>query len=133
MSNERWKLPDISSSMESFHRQNEMWQREREAVFQDRNPVVKVCEALRQYVADFQASLDEEHEVGAKLVSFGHSITFHVQQLGFTKPNIVTFVGLMESGERVQLIQHVSQLSFLLVAVKKLGERPTKIGFVWNE
>jgi hypothetical protein len=123
----------MQSSLEMVRRQQESFEHEREAVFHDRNPVVKVCEALRSYILSFEASLDDNHEIGARLVSFGQAITFHVQQIGFTKPFIVTFVGLTETGDRVQLIQHVSQLSFLLVAMRKLGDKPNRIGFVWND
>ena len=63
-------------------------------------------------------------------MSFGRQVTLHVHRVGYSTPAIITFDGVTEEGERVQLIQHVSQLSFLLVAVKKLESQPRRIGFI---
>ncbi|MEW8073613.1 MAG: DUF6173 family protein [Candidatus Thiodiazotropha sp.] len=115
-----------------FQEQMEQMRKEREEIYHDRNPVVKACKALHNYVLSFERELDEEHEVGVRLVSFGNEVSFHVQQIGFSKPNIVTFYGVNSEGERLQLIQHVSQLSFLLMAVKKFAEKPCRIGFIWD-
>lgn len=96
------------------------------------NPVIQVCKAIKDYVETFEGDLDEEHEVGIRLASFGGVVVFHAQKSGFSKPNVITFYGATEDGEKVQLIQHVSQLSFLLKAVKKQEKKPDRIGFLWN-
>jgi len=115
-----------------LQQQMDQVRKEREEVYHDRNPVVKACEALQNYVSSFEHDLDSEHEVGVRLVTFGNEVSFHVHQIGFSKPNIVTFYGVNANGEKIQLIQHVSQLSFLLIAVKKMAEKPSRIGFVWD-
>jgi len=94
------------------------------------NPVVEVCETLKRYVEEFEHTLDEEHEVGVRLASFGGVVLFHAQQIGFSKPNVITFYGVTEEGDKVQLIQHVSQLNFLLKSVKKREEKANRIGFL---
>lgn len=94
------------------------------------NPVIEIGEALKNYIETFENELDDEHEIGVRLASFGGVVLFHAQQIGFTKPNVITFFGVTEEGEKVQLIQHVSQLSFLLKAVKKRDEKPNRIGFI---
>lgn len=66
-------------------------------------------------------------------MSFGNAVVFHIEDIGYYGPDIITFHGLNDKGERVQLIQNVLQLSVLLVAVKKLGERPRRIGFIQDE
>jgi hypothetical protein len=104
-----------------------------EQAHKDRNPVIEVCESLGRYIREFEASLNSDQEVGARLVTFGQAITFHINQVGFSQPNLVTFYGTTDSGELVQLIQHVSQLSVLLMAMKRVSEEPKRpIGFVWN-
>lgn len=104
-----------------------------EQAHKDRNPVIEVCESLAKYIREFESGLDSDEEVGARLVTFGQAVTFHISQVGFSKPNIVTFYGITDSGDKVQLIQHVSQLSVLLVAMKKQSEEPRRpIGFVWD-
>jgi len=116
-----------------MQQQMEEFRKERDAIYHDRNPVLKACEALHGYVQSFERELDDDHEVGVRLVSFGSEVRFHVQEIGFSKPNIVTFYGVTVHKEKVQLIQHVSQLSFLLMAVKKIEDKPCRIGFVWND
>lgn len=88
------------------------------------------------WINDFHQSLDEEHEVGARLVNFGQSVTFHIEDISYWNPSLISFQGKNESGEVVELIQHVSQISILLVAMKRsnieLPKRP--IGFAsWEE
>jgi hypothetical protein len=99
-----------------------------------KNPVVKAYESLLEYIQEFEKNLDIEHEVGMRLVSFGNELTFHVHKIGYTKPNIITFYGVTNSSEQIQLVQHVSQLSFVLMAVKKLEEVPCRVmGFIKDD
>ena len=90
---------------------------------------------LVKMINEFDEDLDQEHEVGMRLVTFGQTVTFHVVDLGYYNPSLITFYGKLENGSSVKLIQHVSQISFLLMAVKRLDpEVPkTKIGFCKNE
>jgi hypothetical protein len=93
------------------------------------SPAESTYNRLRKYIADFEANLDDEHEIGARLVSFGQTLQFHIESLGYHGPDIITFEGV-DKGQRVQLIQNISQLNVLLVAVKKIGENARRIGFV---
>lgn len=97
------------------------------------NPAKWTYERLGHYIQDFEAELDQEHEIGARLVSFGSVVTFHIDDVGYYGPDIITFHGKDEKGQAVQLIQNISQLSVLLVAMKKLEETPRRIGFIWDE
>lgn len=93
------------------------------------DPAIHAFKGLMEYIQTFEAGLDEEHEVGARLVSFGSEVRFHVESVGYKAPSLVTFIGVTDSGDRVQLVQHVSQISFLLIAVRKREEKPYRIGF----
>jgi len=73
--------------------------------------------------------LDQDHEVGARLVTFGVDFTFHIEDLGYWGPDLVMFHGVNDQGKKVELLQHVSQLSVLLVAIDKVGEKPRRVGF----
>lgn len=91
---------------------------------------------LIAWINDFHRSLDESHEVGARLVSFGQSVTFHIDDIGHWNPSLISFRGKNENGEAVELIQHVSQISILLVALKRenLSQSKRPIGFAsWAE
>jgi len=93
------------------------------------NPARWMHKRLAEYIRDFESDLDEDHEIGARLVSFGQTVVFHIEDMGYYGPDIICFYGINEQSEAVQLIQHISQLSVLLVAVKKLEEKPRRIGF----
>ncbi len=87
-------------------------------------------EILQKYIAKFEQSLDSEHEVGVMLTNFGQSITMQVVEIGYENSVLMIFKGFV-NGSLCTLIQHVSQLNFLLVATKKEPDRPKRtIGFV---
>lgn len=120
MTTRSFEMPDSARHMMDQVRQQHRYN----------NPVLDVADALQQYISDFQAGLDPEHEIGVQLASFGGVIFFHAEKISFYKPNVISFEGVTGDGERVQLVQHVSQLNFLLKAARKQGEKPRRIGFV---
>lgn len=86
-------------------------------------------EILKQYILDFQKSLDSEHDVGLMLTNFGKSVTMAVTHIGYEKSVLMVFKGFVDDHEAT-LIQHVSQLNFLLTAVPKRPDDPHRvIGF----
>jgi hypothetical protein len=93
-------------------------------------PAKHTYERLISYINTFEADLDQEHEIGARLVSFGADIKFHIESISYWGPDIITFNGETSAGEKVQLIQNISQLSVLLIAMKKMHPKPRRIGFV---
>lgn len=97
------------------------------------NPAKWTYERLVDYINDFEKELDDEHEIGARLVSFGSTITFHIQDIGYWGPDIISFTGVDDNSQRVKLIQHTSQLSVLLIAVTKTEEKARRIGFDLKE
>lgn len=88
-------------------------------------------EKISHYMDEFDKTLDEKHEVGIKLVTFGQSIQFAVHNLGYYNPKLICFYGVMPDGSPVELIQHVNQISFLLTTLpRKNPEQPKHpIGF----
>ncbi|WP_223145704.1 DUF6173 family protein [Bacillus sp. CH30_1T] len=86
---------------------------------------------LVEMINEFDDGLDPSQEVGMRLVSFGQTVQFHVEDIGYYNPSLIQFFGRTDSGDKIELIQHVSQISFLLMAVKRLDpEKPKKrIGF----
>ncbi|MEK6807363.1 MAG: DUF6173 family protein [Pseudomonadota bacterium] len=90
---------------------------------------------LISWINDFHRNLDEQHEVGARLVNFGQSVTFHIEDISYWNPSLISFIGHTESKEPVELIQHVSQISVLLIAMKRQSTGPKHpIGFAsWDE
>ncbi|WP_053346533.1 DUF6173 family protein [Peribacillus butanolivorans] len=95
------------------------------------NHASEFYERLVEMINNFDDDLDNAHEVGMRLVSFGQTIQFHVEDLGYYNPSLIRFYGKTDDGSAIELIQHVSQISFLLMAVKRLNpdEPKRKIGF----
>lgn len=87
-------------------------------------------ELLCNDIKDFQKTLDDSHEVGLQLASFGQSILLNVTNIGYSNPSLIHFYGYY-NGNKAHLIQHVNQLSFLLVSVPKSDpNKPARrIGF----
>ena len=88
-------------------------------------------EIIKEYIEEFESSLDQEHEVGLMLTNFGQSILMQVTEIGYEKSVLMVFKGIV-NGNPSTLIQHINQLSFLLTAVpRQEPEKPKKkIGFV---
>lgn len=86
-------------------------------------------EILKQYIEEFQNSLDSEHEVGMLLTNFGQNILLRVTYISYESPVLMIFKGFVNDKEST-LVQHVSQLDFLLTSIEKEPDRPKrKIGF----
>ena len=93
------------------------------------NPAKWTHQKFIECIYNFEKSLDDDHEVGARLLSFESEVTFYIQDVRYYDPHMITFCGSKENGEKLQLIQHVSQLSVFLVPIKKRSEEPVRIGF----
>lgn len=70
------------------------------------------------------------HEVGVRLVTFGQSVEFYLDDIGYYNPSLIRFCGTMAEGTQVQLVQHVTQISILLMGVPLLPGREKRIGFL---
>ncbi|WP_236633806.1 DUF6173 family protein [Siccibacter colletis] len=88
------------------------------------------------WINDFHRTLDEDHEVGGQLASFGRVVEFHFTGISYWDPSLISFIGKLEDGSPVELVQHVSQINILLLKKKRLNpEEPKRpIGFAaWPE
>ena len=90
-------------------------------------------EILKKYIEEFQSTLDNEHEVGLLLTNFGNSKLMQVCEVGYEKSVLIVFKGYVD-GVYSTLIQHVSQLNFLITSIPKNADKPKqKIGFICPE
>jgi hypothetical protein len=95
-----------------------------------KSPAEWAYQRLILYIQNFEKVLDGEHEVAMGFTDTGGGF-LRIEGLGHFDPDIVTFYGTDQSGARVQLVQHVSQLNVLLRAMPKEheAEEPRRIGF----
>lgn len=86
-------------------------------------------ETIRNHVARFQSTLDQEHDVGLMLTNLGTSVLMEVREISVAEAHIIVFKGRV-NGIDSTLIQHISQLNFLLTAIPKPVDKPRNvIGF----
>ena len=101
-----------------------------------RQPVEEKSEAqwayerLILYIRNFEQQLDAKHEVAMGFAG-GEAGVLRIEGLGYFDPDLVTFYGRDEAGQKMQLVQHVTQLNVVLRAVPHSGpEQPARrIGF----
>ena len=94
-------------------------------------PAKWMYERVVKSINEFEQDLDFDHEVGARLVSFGSEVTFNIVDVGYWGPDMIIFHGISPEGKNLQLLQHMSQLSVLLVAAEKVDndKKARRIGF----
>ena len=89
-----------------------------------------VFKHLMERVRLFQKRLAKDEEIGLRLANFGEAAQLHIRSIGYKNPNMIEFQGVNPEEHEVTLIQHISQLNFMLIAVKPLNqEEPYRIGF----
>jgi hypothetical protein len=94
-----------------------------------RNLASEFYARLLARIVEFDSTLDNEHEVGVRLVSFGQTVVLRVEALGYHDPSLIMFFGHSEDGSPIELIQHVSQISFLLTSLKRPDPSKPKVPF----
>ncbi len=87
-------------------------------------------ERLILYIKNFEEQLDNEHEVAMGFAGSDAGV-LRIEGMGYFDPDIVTFYGSDHEGNKMQLVQHVTQLNVILRALPLVSfdEEPTRIGF----
>lgn len=88
-------------------------------------------ERLVKEITEFESGLPDNMQAGGRLVSFQNT-TFSISNVSYWGPDIIIFYGILDTGAQVELLQHISQLNLLLVAVPRtddLSKPRRKIGF----
>lgn len=95
------------------------------------NCASKFYEHLANWIIDFDSKLDNEYEVGVRLVNFGQTVVFSLEDMRYCDPSLISFIGRTQEGQPVELIQHVNQISILLMKLpRQYPAEPKKpIGF----
>lgn len=79
----------------------------------------KVAQNIYNAIIEYQNNLPDPNDVALKVVQFNESTIIMVDSIGYIGYNLVKFVGQDSNGNPLELIQHVSQLNFLLMVVPK--------------
>jgi hypothetical protein len=93
------------------------------------NPAAWMHERIARQIIDFEKNLDPDHELGGRFVEGPSNDSLHIENVANWGPDMIIFMGQFPDGRKFELIQHYSQVSVLLVAVKKMNRKPRRIGF----
>lgn len=80
---------------------------------------MSTAEKLYEAITAFQNSLPDSSDVAVALANFGVSTTIMINSIGYIGSNLIVFRRADNSGNPLELIQHVNQLDFLLTVVSK--------------
>lgn len=97
------------------------------------NPAEWMYERLVKSIIEFEKNLDQESEIGARLVNFNSNEVISIDDVGYWGPDLVKFYGTNADGRKVELMQHMTQVNVLLVGLRKQNEQPKRIGFILEE
>lgn len=131
--------PIIDNSMnEIMNNMQEIQIRKARQKNQHENPVLAIRPAIEQQIKAFEATLEQLDDpslyVGLWLASFGQQRLIFANSIEFDEPCLVIFHGFSDDGSPLKLIQHISQLNFLLEARKRVTDEPRRpIGFIHND
>lgn len=94
-------------------------------------PAQMACARIVQAIRTFEAQLDARQEVAMGFAGSDAGV-LRIEGIGYVDPDLVTFYGSDEAGQKTQLIQHITQLSVMLRAVvTQSNDTPARrIGFV---
>jgi hypothetical protein len=98
-----------------------------------RSPAEMAHVRLGEQIAEFEASLSPQEEVGAILIGAPGGLVFHMTRVYHVNMDLLVFEGLNEHGKPLRLVQHVTQLSILLTALPTLDAKPRRIGFDFSK
>lgn len=88
----------------------------------------KFFEAFGSQVAQLEAILDRDSEIGVTLPNANNSVHIYLRNFALIGQEFMCFLGVDTSGRNVRLIQHVTQINAMLVEVPKLGKVAFRIG-----
>lgn len=93
-------------------------------------PAKWMYERVARQIIEFEKKLNNDEEIGGRLVSAPGEGAFHIEDLGYWGPDMLIFYGKNQHGRPVELLQHYSQLNVLLTAIPKEKDEPRRIGFI---
>ncbi len=93
------------------------------------DPSAWMHERVVRRIIEFEKNLEPDQEIGGRFVEGPNSEILHISNVASWGPDMILFIGEHPDGRTFELIQHYSQVSLLLVAVRKTSEEPRRIGF----
>ena len=118
---------DFLNDPEITHQLRENYQnKELQANIMKSNNAQFIAQTIRNKLLEFQQSLSESEDIALQAVQFGTTMIIYVSEVA----SLGLFRGKDASGNQCELIQHINQVSVLMIVVPKPVEIPHRtIGF----
>lgn len=85
-------------------------------------------EAFGSQVAQLEAILDRDSEIGVTLPNANNSVHIYLRNFALISQEFLCILGVDTEGRNVRLIQHFTQINAMLVEVPKRGKVAFRIG-----
>jgi Family of unknown function (DUF6173) len=93
------------------------------------DPAAWMHQRIVHQIMEFEKNLGPDQEIGGRFVEGPNNESLHITNVASWGPDMILFMGEWSDGRKFELIQHYSQVSVLLTAVKKQSDEPRRIGF----
>jgi len=89
------------------------------------------AEYIYKSILEFSETIDDGYDVGIRVTSLGSSIKVYLIDVNYYDPHLIIFNSESQDGTIIKIVQHVTQLNYALIALKKLEPKNPKrqIGF----
>jgi hypothetical protein len=87
-----------------------------------------IYERLMEQILEFESDLNGDEEIAAYLSSFGTTFLIQVEKIGYCNPFFIIFYGcIVDTKQRVRLVQHTTQLNVLFTSIKLNPEEKREV------
>jgi hypothetical protein len=98
-------------------------------IAEEKNVAKRMCRVLAEDIVAFEKELKPDEEVGGYLIGAPDGSVFHIAGISWRSREVISFSGRTPEGRPVRVVQHVSQVRLMLVALSVTCEA-RRIGFV---
>lgn len=88
----------------------------------------RAYEAIGSQVSQLEAMLGRDSDIGVTIPSANDFVHIYLRNFALADLEFICFLGIDTKGRNVRLLQHVTQLSAMLVEVPKRGKIAFRIG-----
>ncbi|MBP0030791.1 DUF6173 family protein [Roseofilum sp. Guam] len=88
---------------------------------------------LLEEIQEFESDLQADEEIAVYLASFAGGMPIRIESINYRDPYYIVLSGTTEEGQKVRLVQHVTQISILFMPIKVPSEdnrKAKRIGFM---
>ena len=89
------------------------------------------AEYIYKSILEFSETIDDSYDVGIQVTALGSAVQVYLTDVNYFDPHLIIFNSESQDGTIIKIVQHVTQLNYALIALKRLKPQNPKreIGF----